>query len=362
MGGESGEGREGTLEYASRKAGMGLALSSMVLGMIGFVATFVLVGIPVAAAGLGVGIVALRRIRRSPDRYAGKGFAVVGVVVSLFAIVGVGPVMTGVVLHMRELDNRSACAANLRGIECAMIIYSAETDAYPVLPYAPYSPANAGTGIVMSGAATMETTRGLLYTPVGSPMNGSVLGGQWILILHGMSPKLFRCRSDPFATGTALLAAPGGTYYTNFQKDDQISYSFAYPYGLKLEAERPPVGWRDEGNASIPHAADMAPLNGTGRPKRNVSPGAAPRSNKIWNSGNHGGAGQNVVFGDGHAEWTTSPDVGQMNDNIYTLGGAGGGSRFGGTQPGKSAIVIETAAPPLDTVMVPVRNLDTGGL
>jgi len=105
----------------------------------------------------------------------------------------------------------------------------------------------------------------------------------------------------------------------------------------------------------------MAPLNGTGKPVRNVAPGAMPVDPHIWNSANHMGDGQNVGFADGHDEFVRRPDMGQNNDNIFTVSGVKGVSQFGGAQPGKSAIEIRTDAPPFDVVMVPARDLNTGG-
>jgi prepilin-type processing-associated H-X9-DG protein len=43
----------------------------------------------------------------------------------------------------------------------------------------------------------------------------------------------------------------------------------------------------------------------------------------IGNSPNHGGDGQNVLYGDGHVEFQGSPYVGVERDNIYTYGDSG---------------------------------------
>ena len=44
---------------------------------------------------------------------------------------------------------------------------------------------------------------------------------------------------------------------------------------------------------------------------------------RVGNSPNHGGDGQNVLFGDGHVEFTGHPYVGVAGDNVYTYGKSG---------------------------------------
>ena len=53
------------------------------------------------------------------------------------------------------------------------------------------------------------------------------------------------------------------------------------------------------------------------------------KNNDDWNnynSGNHTGEGQSVLFVDGHVEFVRKPIVGVNNDNIYTIQGEQTGS------------------------------------
>ena len=78
--------------------------------------------------------------------------------------------------------------------------------------------------------------------------------------------------------------------------------------------------------------ADMAPLNGSGTNPVAQTPGQISTTSggnpangaKAWNSPNHQREGQNVGYGDGHAEFTRRADIGQSNDNFYTENGSSG--------------------------------------
>jgi hypothetical protein len=198
----------------------------------------------------------------------------------------------------------------------------------------------------------------MIYGPTGA-QKGSPLASAWLLVPAGfVEPKVFVCKSDPHAKKPGEMKDPSGKYYLNFQLEEQVSYSFAYPYSDGA----PGAWWKNTTDSSLPIVADMAPLNGTGRPSRNVAPGSASPGYKGWNSGVHQGDGQNVGFADAHTEFVRRPDIGQSNDNIYSFGGTGGVTASGGTQPVKTPIVIKDTSVPFDIYMVPARNLDTGGL
>jgi hypothetical protein len=188
----------------------------------------------------------------------------------------------------------------------------------------------------------------------GSPQNGSPLAGLWVLVVRGdVASKQFLCKSDGHVRGPAALNGPTGGAYTNFQSDDQISYSVSYPYDSDGKVGK---WWSASMDASLPILSDMAPLQGTGRPARDVT-----ASGKTANSLTHQGDGQNVAFGDAHVEFARLPNVGQNADNIFTMGMTGPTER--GTQPRPGVPMTITGSPGgYDVLMVPARNEDTGGL
>lgn len=341
----------------------GMALASMILGIVGIVTGCLGIGILLAIVGLILGIVSLNAINRNPARLGGKGYAIAGIVLGAAGLVTV-PVMIAVMLpalrRAKEMANRSVCAANLRGIGQSMAVYaSSNANAFPVVPYAPYGPSNGGTMAGLTGGTNSTAAIAKMYAP-GSAVAGSPLAGPWVMVMNGqLPPKQFICRSDANAEfdSPARTTDAGGSYFMMFQADNQVSYSFAYPY---TPDGRVGGWWRNTADASLPLASDMAPLNGTGKPARDVAAGAGGREG---NSGNHLGEGQNVVFGDYHVDFARTSRVGGVSgDNIFTVSSGSGGSPTG-TAPKLAPIRVGGGSlGNYDTVMVPERDLDTGKL
>jgi prepilin-type processing-associated H-X9-DG protein len=69
------------------------------------------------------------------------------------------------------------------------------------------------------------------------------------------------------------------------------------------------------------------------------------------NSANHNRDGQNILYGDGHVAWESSPFVGVERDNVYTYGDSG--TKSGGTG------IVGSAVGPNDSVLLPTA-LDIG--
>lgn len=61
---------------------IGLAVTSMIFGILGLVTAIFLLGILLAPIGLILGIIALVKVKNKPHQYGGKGFAIAGVVTS----------------------------------------------------------------------------------------------------------------------------------------------------------------------------------------------------------------------------------------------------------------------------------------
>jgi hypothetical protein len=111
----------------------------------------------------------------------------------------------------------------------------------------------------------------------------------------------------------------------------------------------------------------MAPYLGKGGKEGGV-PATRPEGSKendavdaAWavkkaNSQNHGFEGQNVAFGDAHAEFARDPAVGQNNDSLWGLHDSKDKNLELPIEPGELTHPPEGVAGQFDIVMIPVRD------
>lgn len=345
-----------------------LAILALVLALLSFVFS-ILAGIP----AIFLGSIARSRIENNPDRLAGTGYAKWAVNLAFVgSIITMGLYLLFPYHHAcGESANRSACAANIKGLVVSMQVYANEND--NVLPIgAP--PKKIFTYSIEFSANTAKTNPHDAVEFMQSPtLAGQVLSPFWIMVLtQQVSPKSFICQEDPFSKGYPVASAKNdrGEYFAMFQKANQISYAIAYPWALdpQTKAIGPAAYWRLNSDENLPLMSDMPPLNGTGKPRRNVEitevPGnSLPRPYFGFNHAKRIGDGANFGFADGHVEWRRTPAIGQNNDNAYTSGGIPGDPSRADKAPTAGRIEpIITTQPPFDTVMVPMRDGNTGEL
>jgi prepilin-type processing-associated H-X9-DG protein len=136
---------------------------------------------------------------------------------------------------------------------------------------------------------------------------------------------------------------------------DNCSYSMATPYP-SAAAFTAGFAWKNTFGADFPLWADINPgTRGGANPPNNVQgpPHDASESKmRAANSNNHRNRGQNVVYGDGHVSFQTTPYCGARHpdgstDNIYTAGSGDGGICDESAMPvdKKDAVLLPTDDP-----------------
>ena len=220
--------------------------------------------------------------------------------------------------NMPRPRSRPSCATNLKGLGIAMMVYGLDyDDKYPVIggKDAPWSK-TLGWNSDFSGAN---------YFPGGTQEKSPrTITASWYLLVReaDVSPASFICKES------SQKAFENKTEHDLWELWDfgpepykHVSYALQNPFG------KFPASYAESASklgAAI--AADMSPWFKVGDIVPHASGGLAPQlidpadaaTHTLGNSLNHGGEGQNVLFGDGHVEFVRSPNVGVDNDNIYT--------------------------------------------
>jgi prepilin-type processing-associated H-X9-DG protein len=210
----------------------------------------------------------------------------------------------------RESANRVKCGSNLRMIGHAILLYANENKGnYPRTIYQPAVQPTQYTGVHAPNP----------FGP-GAPGPNDVTAAMFLLIrTQDIEASAFVCPS----TDAVAWDFDGSTaqQVSNFPNERHLSYSFVNPYPDRAAVDK---GYKVNitlgGDFAV--AADMNPGKGGGYdaalPK---SPTASQQEMAKANSRNHQGTGQNVLYADGHVDFTTNPFVGVHQDNIYTAAG-----------------------------------------
>lgn len=202
------------------------------------------------------------------------------------------------------------CASKLKMIHTAMYSYAVNhKDRYPT----------AGKGDPAASAVGFK--EGDRRNGTGAILDNNVTASLWMLVRSGhVSPDEFICPAtsdapDALSVTTVRTQDALLKYTHDFMQRRNLSYS-----PINMHHRTASQHW--SASAGLDRVL-LGDNNGNGHAQRHVLAVADAATQKDIenreNSPNHGGEGQNLVFGDGHVEYLADPFRGPGNDNVYAM-------------------------------------------
>ena len=278
-----------------------------------------------------------RRKSRPPG-----GFTLVELLVVIGIIALLISILMPALCAAKERANRVKCSSNLRSIGQGLLLYANDNRGIY-----PRTVTSGGAGFTCFTGATATDPFG-----TGGPNPNDVSAALFLLVRNcDINPEVFICPSSNQEKDT--LGNQPANKRSNFTAQNNLSYSYANPY---LSEKTIGLGYKLNGNVQGDFA--IAADRNDGEAVLAVASSSAASEQRKINSRNHDSDGENVLFNDGHVEWTSTSFVGANRDCIYSM------AKTQSTPPqqtdpaGSAAWPSLTNAQPnldLDTVLIPAK-------
>jgi prepilin-type processing-associated H-X9-DG protein len=260
-----------------------------------------------------------------------------------------------------EDQNRKRCASNLRMIGQAILLYANENKgAYPRTIFKPAdakqptwgTPYQKNKDLAASDAPASpyakDDDEDAKYRPAANDVTAALF---MLMRTQDITSEVFICPSTnqtkfDFGGGTAT-ALNWTNWPGNAGLKEHLSYSYQNPYPSQAA-----IGLGFKLNSSIPaEFAVMSDMSPGGDALMKLSSETPAEQQSEGNSPNHQGEGQNVLYGDGHVEFTTTPLCGTHADNIFTYGDSGTDAPKKGGEG-----VVGSPVGPNDSILLPTAQ------